>query len=243
MCAHRDDGFVMPAIHSVLAQTEGAFEFIIVLNACPDSLEQRIRSLDDPRIVVHRTEIGQLAFNLNLGLHFSRGRYIVRFDADDLCHPERLRWTREILAAHPEADVVAGSCRTISEAGEVLGVRDIGNSADWRRTLRWKNPFVHPATTIRRDRLLAFKGYANGLRSEDYDLWLRMAESPDVTVVTSSLPMIDYRVSPQQSSGSLLGYAEVAGHMLRSLLVAPSVAKLLGLLVAIGKTIGRAMRR
>lgn len=243
MCAQRDDAFVMPAIASVLAQTDPDFEFVIVLNACPDVLHQRVQALDDPRIRVLRTDIAQLGFNLNHGLVHSRGDYIVRFDADDLCHPQRLAQTRMLIARHPGVDVVAGSCRRIAEDGRVLGQVDVGRVANWRHTLHWRNPFVHPATAIRRTRLLQLRGYAGGLRSEDYDLWLRLADAPDAEVVTSSLVMIDYRVSDQQASGSRLGYAEVAGYMLRTLLMRPSLGALVGVLVATMKTLVRGGRR
>ncbi|KQP14325.1 glycosyltransferase family A protein [Pseudorhodoferax sp. Leaf267] len=235
MCAHRDDDFVMPAVQSVLQQTDANFELLIVLNGCPDSLPARLQALGDPRIVLHRTAIRQLGFNLNVGAQLARGQYLVRFDADDLCHPERLQRTREILAQHPDADLVAGSCRRISVTGEVIGHLDVGG--DWRRALNWKNPFVHPAVAIRRDCLLRMRGYAGGLHSEDYELWLRMAEEPDIRVVTSSFPMIDYRTSPQQASGTVRGYAEVAGYMWTSFLARPRPGRLLGVMVAAGKVV------
>lgn len=246
MCVHRDDAFVQPAINSVLVQTESEFELVIVLNGRPaalDALAAKVRAIRDPRIVVLRTEIMQLGFSLNLGLQHSRADYIVRFDSDDLCHPERLRRTRELIEQNPGVDIVAGSCRRIAEDGSALGVVDVNRVRDWRKTLPWKNPFVHPATTIRRERLLALRGYAGGLCSEDYDLWLRLAALPDVRVVTSSFPMVDYRVSPAQVSGSRLGYAEVAGYLLRDVLMRPGLRNLSGALVAVAKTVVRGRRR
>lgn len=243
MCAHRDDAFVLPAIRSVLRQTDGDFEFVIVLNACPDTLHERIAQVADDRLRLYRTAIGQLAFNLNYGLDLCRGQFVVRFDADDLCHPERLQRTRVLINRHPTVDIVAGSCRIVAEDGAVHGGIDVARVRDWRATLRWRNPFVHPATAIRRDRLLQLGGYTGGLRSEDYDLWLRMAALPDVTAVVDAFPMIDYRVSGQQASGSRLGYAEVAAHLLRECLMRPRLGTAIGVLVAVAKVFLRGGRR
>ena len=78
MCCNRDDGFLDEALQSVLKQTYEDFEFLIILNNCSDELYKKILNVDDPRIVVHRTKIGQLSFNLNYGINLASRAYIDR---------------------------------------------------------------------------------------------------------------------------------------------------------------------
>lgn len=234
MCCNRDDGYIRQAIESVLAQSFSSFEFVIVLNRCTDELYEAVAAINDPRIVLFRTEIGQLSFNLNYGVNSAVGTYIVRFDSDDICHVDRLAESYKVIQRDPDTDIVAGSCRIIDAAGNVVGARVLGKQ-DWRSKIAYSNPFVHPAMVIRRELILSARGYLGGFQSEDYDLWLRLAKRADVKCVFTSFPMIDYRVSDFQSKGSRQAYAEVASYFLRDFLVEPEFKKLISVFVSVFK--------
>lgn len=228
MCCNRDDGFLFKAIESVLEQSYSDFEFVIVLNRCTDQLYESVVAIDDLRIVLLRTEIGQLSFNLNVGVNAAKGKYIVRFDADDVCHVDRLKKTCELIEENPDLDMLAGSCRLIDEAGTIIGSR-ILQSEDWRRKLKYINPFIHPAMVIKRDLILANKGYLGGYQSEDYDLWIRLSKVEGLKCVFTGFPMIDYRISAFQSKGSRLAYSEVASYFFREFLIRPDLQSFIGL--------------
>lgn len=234
MCCNRDEDYIQQAIKSVLAQSFVFFEFIIVLNKCADELYESVAMIKDPRISLFRTEIGQLSFNLNLGVNNAKGKYIVRFDSDDVCHVDRLKETYSLIVKDPTVDIIAGSCRIINASGTVVGLRVI-KAQDWRSMIAYSNPFIHPAMAIRRDLILSARGYLGGFQSEDYDLWIRLAKRKDVKCAFTSFPMIDYRVSEFQSKGSRLAYAEVASYFLRELLVEPSFRRLFSLVVSVCK--------
>lgn len=237
MCCNRDDAFLMPAIDSVLGQTFSDFEFIIVLNACEDALYDKVVECSgrDRRVKVFRTRIAQLCFNLNYGLDKASGEYIIRFDADDICDKARIAVTDEIIAGNPAVDVLAGSCNVIDVNSNITGYIDISRNANWRKRLLVKNPFVHPAMAIRTSLLLEVGGYIGGTRTEDYDLWLRLARRPFLNVELSSYPMISYRIGANQSRGKRIGYAESASHLLREFLLRPSIGLAFGAAVGIGK--------
>ncbi|MBC3303301.1 glycosyltransferase [Pseudomonas sp. SWRI18] len=234
MCCNRDEGYIHQAIQSVLAQSFSLFEFVIVLNACTDELYASVAAITDPRIVLLRTEIGQLAFNLNLGVNSAKGEYIVRFDSDDICHVDRLAESYNLIRTDPAIDIVAGSCRIIDAAGTVIGARAL-REQNWRSRIIYSNPFVHPAIAIRRDLILRARGYSGGFQSEDYDLWIRLAKRTDVKCIFTSFPMIDYRVSDFQSKGSRQAYAEVASYFLREFLIKPGFRRFFSVLLSISK--------
>lgn len=234
MCCNRDDGYIHRAIESVLAQSFGFFEFVIVLNRCSDELYESVAEIKDSRILLLRTEIGQLSFNLNFGVNSARGKYIVRFDSDDICHVNRLEESYKLILKDPATDIVAGSCRIIDAAGRVVGARVL-EECDWRSKISYSNPFVHPAMAIRRDLILSARGYLGGFQSEDYDLWIRLAKRIDVKCVFTSFPMIDYRISDFQSKGSRQAYAEVASYFLREFLIEPTLSRLFNVFFSVFK--------
>lgn len=234
MCCNRDDGYLHQAIESVLAQSFRSFEFVVVLNRCTDALYESVAAIEDPRILLLRTEIGQLSFNLNFGVNRAVGSYIVRFDSDDVCHIDRLAESYKLLKKDPTTDIVAGSCRIIDATGNVVGFRLL-EEQDWRSKIKYSNPFIHPAMVIRRDLILSARGYLGGFQSEDYDLWIRLAKRADVKCVFTSFPMIDYRISDFQSKGSRLAYAEVASYFLREFLIDPSFKKILSVFLSVVK--------
>jgi hypothetical protein len=68
--------------------------------------------------------------------------------------------------------------------------------------------------------------------SEDYDLWLRASRSKKFIFCTVDVPFIKYRINSGQARGKALGYAEVAGHLLREALLLNSLKMLLGSVLA-----------
>lgn len=236
MAVNRDNPWLEQAIQSVLSQDEPRFEFLIGANACDDSLWHKLvgYAVQDPRIRLSRSSIGQLSFNLNLLADQATTPYLVRMDADDVCLPNRL--STLLFAMERYGLDVLGSAVAIIDGDS----REIGNMAFPRtakaisRALTRRTVFCHPAVMLRKQFLLDMRGYLGGFVSEDTDLWLRaerqgarMGNLPDI--------LLHYRLHQNQSIMSSLGYAEVASHWLRECLLRPSFRNVGGLLVSLGK--------
>jgi glycosyltransferase involved in cell wall biosynthesis len=236
LCVNRQTEFLDVAIASVLAQTHVHHEFIIVANACSDALWQQISQFasKDIRIRAYRTSIGQLSFNLNFGADLATGDYLIRMDADDIARPERFEILARAIDVH-RPDVI-GSCAVwIDAAGRPLRFLDVPLAHDEIvRRLPWANPFIHPSVAIRRETLLAARGYLGGFASEDYDLWIRLWRL-GARFMNVADRLLEYRIHPIQSKATGAGYAEVAGHWLREVLQTGRPRAILGLLIASGK--------
>lgn len=238
LCVHRSNPWLAIAINSVLQQTDVDFEFLISANACPDTLweELQVLTVHDPRVRLFRSAIGQLAFNLNLLADQAQGDYLVRMDADDVSEPHRLQCLRSALAGAPW-DVLGSAVMLIDGTGQPVGQMCFPESTtEIRRALKSRTVFCHPAVAIRREFLLRMRGYLGGFVSEDSDLWIRAARSgarmgnlPDV--------LLRYRVHDQQSIATGAGYAEMAGHWLRELIMHPGAYPLHGFCVALFKAL------
>src|ERR1700749_3368895 len=89
--AYNAEKYIAKAICSVLAQTFTDFELLIINDGSTDDTEKIIRSFDDSRIVVINQENKGVSAGLNVGLAHARAPYVARFDADDICMPNRLK--------------------------------------------------------------------------------------------------------------------------------------------------------
>jgi glycosyltransferase involved in cell wall biosynthesis len=236
MCVNRHSEHLGAAIESVLVQSCGDFLFYVIANDCDDELWSFLHVFKDDRVRLHRTSVGQLAFNLNYGLNLIGGGYALRIDSDDLCLPDRLKLTRDGLEALRYPDVLGGEAIVINEAGQEIGYQHVPHSNSAIRSKLWRScPMIHPTCAINVKSVLRLRGYLGGFMSEDYDLWIRAARQPDFRFANLDCPLIRYRISPGQSRGRPLGYSEVAGHMLREGLLQSNIKYLAGTILAASK--------
>lgn len=236
LCVNRANPWLATAIDSVLSQDDPAFEFLIAANSCPDTLWNDLNRLVGGKgnVRLFRTQIGQLAYNLNFLADQARGDYLVRMDADDVCEPDRVRRLRQALVNDP-VDVLGSAVTLIDESGVAIGQMNLPlTHADIVRSLNTRTVFCHPAVAIRRQFLLDMRGYLGGLVSEDTDFWLR-ARRQGGRFRNLPEPLLRYRIHGGQSIASRDGYAEVAAHWLREFLLAPGFYTFKGLCTALAK--------
>lgn len=90
MPAYNHERFVGTAMESVLAQTAGDLELIVIDDGSTDGTWDVIQGIRDPRLIRHRQE-NQDAFNtLNRGLRLARGQFVAILNSDDVFAPRRL---------------------------------------------------------------------------------------------------------------------------------------------------------
>src|SRR5690349_16134151 len=90
MPVYNGAAYIAEAVQSVLDQTFTDFQLIIVDDGSTDNTVRIISTFYDPRIVVLQQPHAGIAAALNHGIENARGKYIARFDADDICYPNRL---------------------------------------------------------------------------------------------------------------------------------------------------------
>ena len=185
-----DERFLREAIESVLNQTFGDFEFLL-LDDCPgDDREKVVRSYDDPRIVYLKNErnLGITASRNKL-IDLAKGEYLAVFDHDDICRPERFAKEVAYLDAHPECGVVSGwtkpTCGGVNEYPE--GDHEI------KVALMHGISMWHPASMVRKSALEATGARYEAAYTpvEDYMLWMKLA--PRTGFHNLQEVMIDYR--------------------------------------------------
>jgi GT2 family glycosyltransferase/SAM-dependent methyltransferase/Flp pilus assembly protein TadD len=125
--------FLAEAIESVVTQTFGDWECLIVDDGSPDHTAQVARDLiaryPDKRIRLIRKTNGGLSDARNAGIREARGRYILPLDADDRLDPRYLAETVPILERNLDIAIVYVDERNFGEAEHVhrKGVVTLGN--------------------------------------------------------------------------------------------------------------------
>lgn len=174
------------ALASLAAQTDPRWELLAVDDGSQDGSAGVLEAFAgrDPRVRVLRAPVpGGIVAALGVALDASRGSWLARMDADDVCHPDRFEVQRAMLEADPGLSLV--SCRVEAFSGDGCVPGGMQAYVDWvngvvserqiQHALFVESPFPHPSVMFRREALKAAGGYRDFDGPEDYELWLRMA--------------------------------------------------------------------
>ena len=198
MPAYNAAPFLREAVDSVLAQTFTNFEFLIIDDGSTDETAAILKTYADSRIRICRQENAGVTGALNAGIYLSKGKYIARFDADDICYPFRLQVQYDYFLAHPECVLLGSAADYIDEEGaDLFEWQPSGyNKAELAEVIKKASPFDHP--TVAYPRLLALElgGYpAGAIHFEDHLFWTRFFDKGDVANLAQ--PLIKHRFNAQ----------------------------------------------
>lgn len=198
MPAYNAEKYICEAIMSVLRQTYRNFELLIVNDGSTDRTQMIVEAFRDDRIILINKEKNEgVAAALNTGLIHARAGYIARFDADDICVPERLEKQLRFLQQNPEHILVGSDVDYILDNGEFLfSFKCIAHThEDIMQKLYFYTPFAHPAVMFKKEAVMNVGGYQeNAHNFEDYLLWINLAKSGRMQNLPE--PLIKYRLNP-----------------------------------------------
>ena len=182
--------YLQEAVESVLAQSFQDFELIIIDDGSTDGSGAIISNYKDvSKIICICQENRGLVHSSNVALKLSRGKYIMRLDADDFLVPQAL----EILVSELERDsktaLVFPDYYLTDREGSVLGQIHRHN---FQKEVNLLDQPAHGACTlIRKSILRSVGGYDQSFSIQDgYDLWLNIMDKYPVKNV--NLPLFYY---------------------------------------------------
>ncbi len=110
---------IADAVHSVLGQSHGDLEHLVVDDGSTDGTLAVVRALasEDERVRVVAADHGGPAAARNRALEVARGGLVTFLDSDDLMPPDRVERQLRYLAAHPDVDAVLGTQEFAFPAG------------------------------------------------------------------------------------------------------------------------------
>jgi glycosyltransferase involved in cell wall biosynthesis len=198
MPAYNAGGYIHEAIASVLAQSFTDFELLIVNDGSTDQTVDVINSFNDERIVVINQDNLGVAAALNTGLQHARADYIARFDADDVCYPNRLQVQYDFMQRHPEYQVVGSAADYMDVEGHHLFVQEpAAFSNSQLQHLKYNVcPFIHSTVLYKREVVVDNGGYNEWAYTfEDHFLWLQILKDQKACNLPEAL--IKVRLNPE----------------------------------------------
>lgn len=171
--------FLAEAVDSVLAQTFRDWELVIVEDPSDRLGQDVIERCRDARIrYLLGSERTGLARQHNRAVAESRAEFIARFDADDICEPDRLEKQAMLLEENPDLDVVASQLQIIDDRGSPIGMRNYPLAHDAIvAAMRRYNPISGSNVMFRRRVVDSIGGWREDvdLPAQDYEWYSRAA--------------------------------------------------------------------
>jgi glycosyltransferase involved in cell wall biosynthesis len=215
------------ALSSLAAQSYQDFEVLCVDDGSTDSTVSILEdwSQRDSRFVIVKKNHRGVIQAANTGLTLCRAPLIVRMDADDRCHPDRIKLQREYLLDNPAVAVVGSlvngfPTEFVGEGFELYydWLNSLVTHEDISREIFVESPLANPSTAFRKSWIDQVGGYQDHGWPEDYDLWLRLylagaqfAKIPQVLLEWREHPE---RLTHQDSRYSVENFLRAKAHYL-----------------------------
>jgi glycosyltransferase involved in cell wall biosynthesis len=198
MPVYNAEKYLTEAIDSVLNQTFTDFELLIINDGSTDKSVDIISQYSDKRIRLIHQANGGVSAALNTGLTHAFGKYIIRFDADDICHSNRIALQYKFMEENPEYILAGSDADYITKEGEyIFTFTNKGHSdIEIRKFSTDSCPFIHSSVIYKKDVVLSLGGYEIKAHTfEDYFLWMKLLNKGKV--YNFNTPLIKVRFNPE----------------------------------------------
>ena len=209
MPAYNAEQTLAHAVGSVLAQTYGNFELIIINDCSTDATAALAREFAsrDSRIQVRSTDrnSGAAAARHN-GVEAARGQWLAFLDSDDAWAPDKLE-KQLAVQKQTNADLIFTGSAFMNHQGEPKDwVLHVPQTIHYRKLLK-QNLISNSSVLVRKSRYLECEYLGEGLH-EDFVCWLRILRDGSVAHGIDE-PLLIYRLSPHSKSGNKLRSAKM----------------------------------
>jgi len=164
------------AVASILKQTFGDWELIIVDDGSTDQTLEIVSKMQDARLRLVHEPPGHLglAARLNQCVELARGAYFARMDGDDISYPRRLERQIRYFEQNPDIDLLGTGAVVFRGEGELLGRYPTARThEEICRRPWWGFPLAHPTWMGRRKWFMTYPYREKCVRCEDQELLLR----------------------------------------------------------------------
>jgi len=180
--------FVLEAVDSVLTQTYGDYELIVVDDGSTDGTGEALKRYGGRVRYAYQQNQG-VSLARNRGLEIAHGEFIAFLDSDDLWLPKKLEIQVAFMDKHPEAEI----CYT-----DEVWIRRGKRVNPKKKHAKYSGEIyphclplciISPSSALMRRGLFAQVGTFDPHLPvcEDYDLWLRMASRVPIFFIPQRL--------------------------------------------------------
>lgn len=203
------EDFVGQALESVLAQSFGDFECLVMDDGSNDGSAAIVKRLSntDSRIKYYFQRNKGIAAALNSLLIRAEGRYIVRLDCDDLCRPSRFETQLKYFKNDDDLSILGSKVEVFGGQNVIWHYRQT-NLQTRAIQLIGNTCLCHPSLMVKREVYEQFKYRKKYPHLEDMDLYCRFLLKGEGRLYATREVLMDYRlhtdnISKQYSSMQL----------------------------------------
>ena len=207
----KDSRFLEEAVNSLIKQTYTNWVLVAIIDF-DDLLSEKflLKTIQKEQlIIVKEHRFVNLSRTLNVGLQHCKNNLTARMDADDICHPNRLKKQVDLFShVDNKTLVLCGSqANIIDQNNNPVGSIKVPTSHKRIvRRLLLRNSFVHPSVMFRTEVVRELQYDENVLMAQDYELWLRCAMKNKVINLDEKL--ISYRLHGDNQSLERLPFSD-----------------------------------
>ncbi|MCZ4319933.1 glycosyltransferase [Aequorivita viscosa] len=183
--------FIEQAIESVLQQSFCDFELLIIDDGSTDNSKLIIDryKLKENVTIIYQENKG-LNITNNVAMRASKGKYIMRLDADDFLEIDALKMMSEALEKSPDLGLVFPDYYYVDNYGNRTGEERRHNFN--KEVSLFDQPAHGACTMIRLEFLKKLGGYNESFTCQDgYELWIKFISHYKVSNI--NIPLFSYR--------------------------------------------------
>lgn len=200
MPAFNAAAYIEQSIKSVLSQSYGSFELIVIDDASVDNTLEiaTALSLTDNRIKVFHNETNKgVAFSRNYGIELSKGELIAFLDSDDLWLKDKLSIQVQMKKNNPEVPLLYSAYELIDSSSKRLKKAVLPSTKIKYDDLLKSNDIG--CLTVVVDRSVLDSERFEKIGHEDFNLWLKLLAKGQAAIGTNDI-LAQYRVHKSLSS-------------------------------------------
>ncbi|MDN3475544.1 glycosyltransferase family 2 protein [Pseudoalteromonas sp. APC 3355] len=182
LCVYNGEKYIIDCLESISQQTYDDYEVIIINDGSSDKtlhlIESYYANKSESVTVVNQSNQG-LTKSLNIAISISKGEYIARVDADDICHKFRFEKSIQFIESKKLDFITTRAERFTStkSQGVVPNYIKLKSGIIEFLFLRYGNPFVH-GTFFGKKRIFTLLKYDESYRTaQDFDFLCRLLKN------------------------------------------------------------------
>lgn len=211
-------------LRSVLHQTVGELELIVVDDGSTDATPDVVQSLEDDRLRLIQQPNAGHASARNTGINAASGRYVAVVDADDVWLPHKLERQLAVFAADPAIHALHGSAVFVDDSLRPLFVAPSPDGKNELLDVLCFRGLAAMMVTLIIDRALLARlgGFDPSLVIlQDWELGIRLARLGEL--YSTSEPLVLYRLHASNQSKQIDLHIEPGERVLGRLFADPAL--------------------
>ncbi len=173
---YKAEKYIKKAVDSVLNQTFGDFELILIDDRSPDCSYEMLKEMEknDSRIRVYQNEVNSgVSYTRNFGVDVANSEWIAFLDSDDYWEPNKLERQLPIHLENRDTVLSYTGTKFMKDNGELYDyIMPAEKSITFSELLK-RNIISCSSVIVRKDVMQKYK-FAGDKMHEDYTAWLNI---------------------------------------------------------------------